>query len=45
MYCRVVKRMSTDVSEVHAASIIRAISEPRAHLPLGWEVKREGPVS
>jgi hypothetical protein len=27
MYCRVLNWMSTDVSEVHAASIIRAISD------------------
>jgi hypothetical protein len=28
MYCRVLKWMSTDVSEVRAASVIRAMSEP-----------------
>jgi hypothetical protein len=30
MYCRVLNLMSTDVSEVRAASIIRAVSEPSA---------------
>jgi hypothetical protein len=30
MYCHVINLMSTDVSEVHAASIIRAMSEPSA---------------
>jgi hypothetical protein len=28
MYCRVLNWMSTDVLEAHAASIIRAMSEP-----------------
>jgi hypothetical protein len=35
MFCRVLKSISTDVSEVRAASIIRAISEPSYPFALG----------
>jgi hypothetical protein len=43
MYCRVLNCMSTDVSEVRAASIIRAMSEPSAKGSLvKWESSEPG---
>jgi hypothetical protein len=42
IYCRVVKPMSTDVSEVRAASIIRAMSEPSSKVAGYIRVKWNG---